>query len=241
MGYRAQVTETANPGEINFLTDIETDDANDDDSESIEGIHQRLADRDLSPQEHYVDQGYVSGANLAHSAKRGIDLRGPIAQDTSSKPAGFKQADFAIDLEQQVTTCPNGQTSVSWLPRPQSDGRVGAHVLFRHRCDGCPYRALCAPGKSGRSLEISPYYQEITARRQEAKTIAFKEDMKHRPAIEGTLSEMVRRHGFRRARYRGKDKVRLQYLFTGAAVNLKRLIYALAARRKAQRALATGC
>ena len=84
-------------------------------------------------------------------------------------------------------------------------------------------------------------YQEITARRQEAQTEAFKEDMKHRPAIEGTLSEMVRKHGFRRARYRGKDKVRLQHLFTAAAVNLKRLVYALAAQRERQRAMATGC
>jgi transposase len=241
VGYRAQVTETANPGEVNFLTDIETDDANDDDSESIDGIHQRLADRDLPPQEHYVDQGYVSGANIALSAEREVDLKGPIVRDTSTKPEGFKQADFAIDLEQQVATCPNGQTSVSWLPRPQPDGRVGAHVLFRHKCDGCPHRAICAPGKSGRSLDISPYYQEITARRQEMQTMAFKEDMKHRPAVEGTLSEMMRRHGFRRARYRGKDKVRLQHLFTGAAVNLKRLIYALAAQREGQRALATGC
>jgi hypothetical protein len=28
VGYRAHVTETANPGEVNFLTDIETDAAN---------------------------------------------------------------------------------------------------------------------------------------------------------------------------------------------------------------------
>ena len=236
-----QVTETANPGEINFLTDIETDDANDDDSESIDGIHQRLADRDLSPQEHYVDQGYVSGANLAYSAKREVDLRGPIAQDTSAKPPGFKQADFEIDFEQQVATCPSGQTSVSWVPRPPTDDRVGAQVLFRTKCEGCAHRAVCAPGKSGRSLEIHPYYQEIVARRLEVQTKAFKEDMKHRPAIEGTLSEMVRKHGLRRARYRGKAKVRLQHLFTGAAVNLKRLNHALAAQRKKQRAKATGC
>lgn len=235
------MTETANPGEVNFVTDIETDDANDGDSESIDGIHRRLDDRGLSPQHHYVDQGYVSGANLAHSAKRSVELKGPIARDTSSKPAGFKQADFVLDFEQQVATCPRGQTSVSWLPRPQPDGHVGAHVLFRLKCASCPDRAVCAPGRSGRSLEVSPYYQEITARRQEEQTEAFKEEMKHRPAIEGTLSEMVRKHGFRRARYRGKAKVRLQHLFTGAAVNLKRLARALAAQRKEQRAMATGC
>jgi transposase len=235
------VTETANPGQVNFLTDIETDDANDDDSEAIDGIHRRLADRDLSPTDHYVDQGYVSGANIAHSTQRGLDLKGPIVKDSSVKPAGFKQADFVLDFEGQVAICPNGQTSVSWLPRPQPDGRVGAHVLFRQKCDGCPYRVVCAPGKSGRSLEISPYHQEITARREEAQTEAFKEDMKHRPAVEGTLSEMVRKHGLRRARYRGKDKVRLQHLFTGAAVNLKRLSHALKAHHESQRAMATGC
>ena len=120
VGYRAQVTETANPGEVNFLTDVETDDANDSDSECIDGIHQRLADRELSPTNHYVDQGYVTGRNIAHSTKRGVDLQGPIVQDSSSKPAGFKQADFEL----QVATCPDGQTSVSWLPRPQPDGPV---------------------------------------------------------------------------------------------------------------------
>lgn len=235
------MTETAYRDEANFVTDVETAKANDGDSESIKGIHQRLTKRDLAPTDHYVDQGYVSGANIAHSAKRGTSLKGPIAQDNSTKPPGFKQADFVIDFEQQVVTCPGGQTSVSWVSRPPTKDRVGVHVLFRTKCEGCVHRAVCAPGKSGRSLEIHPYYQEITARRQEAQTEAFKEDMKHRPAIEGTLSEMVRKHGFRRARYRGKDKVRLQHLFTGAAVNLKRLVYALAAQRKKQRAKATGC
>lgn len=223
------------------MTDIETADANDGDSESIDEIHQRLTERALMPTDHYVDQGYVSGKNIAHSTKRGVSLKGPIARDTSSQPEGFKQADFVLDFEQQVATCPNGQTSVSWLPRPQSEGRAGAHVLFRDKCKACVHRDVCAPGTSGRSLELHPYYLEITARRQMMQTDAFKEEMKHRPAIEGTLSEMIRKHGFRRARYRGKAKVRLQHLFTAAAVNLKRLSYVLAAQRKAQRAMATGC
>jgi transposase len=241
VGYKAQITETAYSGEDNFLTDIETVDANDDDSEAVDGIHARLEQRKLKPEQHYVDQGYISGANIAHSSKRGVELVGPIAADTSRKPKGFKQADFALDFESQVATCPNGQTSVSWLGRPQKDGHVGAHVLFRHKCATCPDRADCAPGKSGRSLEVSAYYAEITARRAEVQTDAFKEQMKHRPAVEGTLSEMVRKHGFRRARYRGKKKTRLQHLFTGAAVNLKRLARALAGRRQTRKALATGC
>ncbi len=48
--------------------------------------------------------------------------------------------------------------------------------------------------------------------------------MKHRNAIEGTQSELVRGHGLRRARYRGLGKVKLQNYFIGAACNVKRWI-----------------
>ena len=48
--------------------------------------------------------------------------------------------------------------------------------------------------------------------------------MKHRNAIEGTQSELVRAHGLRRARYRGLSKVRLQNYLAGAACNVKRWI-----------------
>ena len=65
--------------------------------------------------------------------------------------------------------------------------------------------------------------------------------MKQRSAIEGTISAMVRKHGARRARYRGKAEVRLQHLFIGAAVNVKRLTRVLAALNRPQQALATGC
>ena len=40
--------------------------------------------------------------------------------------------------------------------------------------------------------------------------------MKHRNAIEGTQSELVRAHGLRHARYRGLAKVCLQDYFIGA-------------------------
>ena len=52
--------------------------------------------------------------------------------------------------------------------------------------------------------------------------------MKHRNAIEGTQSELVRAHGLRRARYRGLAKTKLQNYFAGAACNLKRWLRRLA-------------
>jgi IS5 family transposase len=46
--------------------------------------------------------------------------------------------------------------------------------------------------------------------------------MYQRNAIEGTVSELVRGHGLRRARYKGFAKVDLQNQFIAAACNIKR-------------------
>jgi len=54
------------------------------------------------------------------------------------------------------------------------------------------------------------------------KRDAFQQRMKHRNAIEGTQSELVRAHGLRHARYRGLAKAKLQSYFIGAACNVKR-------------------
>ena len=46
--------------------------------------------------------------------------------------------------------------------------------------------------------------------------------MHQRNAIEGTISELVRGHGLRRARYKGFAKVDLQNQLIAAACNIKR-------------------
>jgi len=80
-------------------------------------------------------------------------------------------------------------------------------------------------------------------RRREMQTDAFKQEMHRRNAIEGTQSELVRGYGLRQARYRGKDKVRLQNYLIGAACNIRRLFRRMAweveqARRVARVAMA---
>jgi hypothetical protein len=52
--------------------------------------------------------------------------------------------------------------------------------------------------------------------------------MKTRNGIEATASELVRAHGLRQARYRGKAKVDLQNQLIGAACNIKRWLRLMA-------------
>lgn len=251
-GYKLHATETVVDNEeadrkqdeaadAPFITDVETSAANDGDSEMVDGIQARLEQRGLRPKKHYVDRGYVSGANLAHSADQGTTLMGPALANNSPKPEGYRQSDFQIDFERQEATCPQGELALGWCEHRQADGYVGVNIYFRTRCDGCPERWQCTTSKDGRTLKVSPYHEHLEARRTEQQAEAFREEMKRRSAVEGTLSAMVRKHGARRARYRGQAKVHLQHLFTGAAVNVKRLTRALSVQRRKKLARATGC
>src|SRR5260221_4451548 len=107
----------------------------------------------------------------------------------------------------------------------ETTGKVSYRFEFSTHCHDCPLREQCVgQGQAHGTIVVGEHHSHLQARRQEQKTEAFQEKAQHRNAIEGTQSEMVRGHGLRRARYRGKAKVRLQNYFIGAACNAKRWI-----------------
>jgi transposase len=242
IGYKLHVTETveAEAG-CTFLTDVGISAANEHDSEAVDAIQQRLQVLEVAPNEMIVDQGYMSGGNMARSQLRGIDLFGPMPADNSGKPDGYRQEDFDIDWQKQMVTCPEGSTSSGWFDRRQADDAIGVYVRFGGQCTTCPAKSACAPGKHGRTLSINAHHALINARRAEQETASFRKRFKQRAAVEGTISALVRKHGARRARYRGRAKVALQYSLTGAAVNLKQLARANHHRRQRYESLTVDC
>ncbi len=224
IGYKAQVSETCEEDQPHLVVDLDPTGALDNDSPQLAPIQERLQAQGLTPSEQYVDQGYMSGKDLFESARAGTTLMGVPLEDTQG-PDGFRQADFTIDEEQHTATCPAGQTSRVWsekeiagAPQPEVQIRFAAAP-----CQACAGFGTCTTSPQGRSLSLHPYRQALAARRAEAKTEAFQEQMHRRAGIEATLSELVRAHGMRQARYRGLAKLRLQLAFTAVAVNLKRL------------------
>src|SRR5207237_9682800 len=77
----------------------------------------------------------------------------------------------------------------------------------------------------GRILTLSPQpiHEGRSRRRAEQGTPAFQQRYALRAGIEGSLSEGIRSHGLRRARYRGQPKTQLQAQAMAAAINLVRL------------------
>ena len=96
----------------------------------------------------------------------------------------------------------------------------------------CPRRPACTAAKDGRrSVGISDSHEALCVAEAFNRTAAFQATRTPRPPIAGKLSELVRHHGLRRARYRTLVKVRLQCYFTAAAVNIERWVALLSQPR----------
>jgi len=236
-GYQVQVAETAAEQPVavgeptrQFVTAVETQPATASDEAGMEQVldAQQAAGRDR-PRELYVDGAYVSAAAIAQARAQGWELLGP-AQPSVTKGTGYVTEAFAVDVAARVATCPAGETSTQCSRLQEAaSGKVSYRFEWSWQCRDCAHRAACVgAGQRHRSLVVGEHHELLQARRREMKTDAFVGQMKRRAAVEGTISELVRAHGLRRARYRGLRKVALQNWLTGAACNVKRWLRLLA-------------
>jgi transposase len=234
VGYKVQVAETVceaqlRPGEptCNFIVGIVTHPAYQSDEAGAAKMEVEQAAMGLDrPLVQYVDGAYVSAQELARAAAEGRELIGPAQGATDNNEGRFTTEQFQIHVEERKAVCPAGKqnTQCSRLEEKQA-GRVTFRFEWSSHCADCPLRQQCvAPRQKHRMMVVGEHHSALQARRQEQQTDAFKQRMKHRNAIEGTQSELVRGHGLRQARYRGLSKVKLQNYFIGAACNVKRWI-----------------
>jgi transposase len=177
------------------------------------------------PPVQYVDAAYISAQKLVEAAAQGRELIGPALASPHNNDGRFVPEQFTIAVEQRQAVCPAGQenTQCSRLEE-QATGKVSYRFEWNSAtCGPCPLRQQCIKAEhSHRTLTVGEHHTALQTRRQEQQTKPFKQRMRHRNAIEGTQSELVRAHGLRRARYRGLAKAKLQNYFIGAACNIKR-------------------
>lgn len=245
VGYKVQVAESVHTDPLDkaeptrsFLTGISTQPASASDEAGAEQVQQEQAVMGVEkPSELYVDAAYISAAKLAEAAAQGRQLIGP-AQPAPEKEGRFSSEDFQIQVEDRKAICPAAKESshCSRLEEKET-GKVTYRFEWTTHCRECPLRQkCCGQSQKHRTLVVGQHHAYLQTRRQEQKTEQFQKKNRHRNAIEGTQSELVRAHGLRQARYRGLSKVRLQNYFIGAACNAKRWIKRMAWEFSARRA-----
>jgi len=225
------LTETCDDDTPNLITDVTTTPATSADVDVLPTIQQNLAARQLTPKEQIVDAGYVSADHLVSSrTNHQIDLLGPVAENHSWQAkagAGFGAAQFAIDWEAKVATCPQGERSVIWLEREDRHGQASVQIRFsKPVCGACVCRASCTQSQSApRTLLVRErdHYLALVAARERQRSEIFKEQYARRAGIEGTISQGTHTGDLRRSRYIGEAKTRLMHLVLAAALNFMRV------------------
>jgi hypothetical protein len=171
------------------------------------------------------DGAYGSGKNRAacdNYPGHAVDLVSPLAQP--SDPEVDKSA-FDINLEAQTATCPQGHT-VTGQPAGKHDGQQMWLFTFpRATCEACPLFERCVRSKkTGRTVRTRAYEAYLQAARLRQQTKEFNLLCRLRAAVERKIAELAQ-CGLRETRYVGEPKRQLQRLWTGAAMNLRRLFY----------------
>lgn len=227
-GWSIHLTETCEADLPRIITSVQTTPATTPDRVMAEPIQQELITRGRPPGEHLLDAGYVTAAALVAGAQHGITVIGPTPLNSSWQArakAGFAAADFIVDREREVATCPQGKTSSTWRRVHARGGKQVTQIHFRVAdCTPCPMREQCTRADR-RSITIQdPAEQDaLMAARQAERTTTFRETYRWRAGVEATISQAVRGRGARRARYRGEAKTHLQHLLIGASLNLTRV------------------
>lgn len=247
VGYKAQVAETAEeaPREKGEPTKgvilaIVTQEATASDKSALPVVEKALETAgEGKPEVTYADAGYSSGAELARVRGEGRELKAPVQPSCPERDGRYPSEAFEVSVEKRTAKCPAGQEAGNFSRI--TDGKTGkatCRIEWKDSvCQACEKKGEClGKGQGHRTLQVGEHHDQVQARRREQVTDEFKQEMKARNGIEGTISELVRSYGLRRCRYRGKARTGLQNAFIGAACNIKRWFRRIAweARRAAE-------
>ena len=231
-GYKVHVTETCEEDAVHLITHVATSQPNRHDNQLVPDIHRGLESKNLLPNVHLVDAGYMDTELLVDSQKRyDVKLHGPLPTNhrwQARIEGAYSIDDFAIDWDAEQVTCPNDKKSVYWSERKdkRNDNDLIAVLFAQSDCLACERRARCHRAtKQARSVAFKPKekHEALQAARRDQRTPEWHARYSKRSGIEGTLSQGVRAFGLRRSRYVGQSKTQFQNIAVAAAINTARL------------------
>jgi transposase len=219
--------DIAMDAESEFITALNVLPANADEAADASGLIQQ--------------EEQAHGNDIATLSIDGVGFRGDLLEQWTdpeglglevivppSEPApagGFPPEAFTLDAAGEELSCPAGKTTRT---RQRNTNGTGWKYRFAaHHCNGCPLRQRCFTNpETGRRRTVIKNDHEAAYRaaREKAQTPRYQDVRRSHPRVERKPGELVRWHGARRARYRGRAKVLIQGLLTGLVVNVKRLL-----------------
>jgi hypothetical protein len=165
------------------------------------------------------------------------DLMAHMADLNASQRQGglrtefFGPDQFQYDPSSDTYRCPAGEILKRWQHRPDKGGwqyKAPADV-----CASCALRWQCTNAKHGRRVQRINRQPELDALRTESASPAARRNRKRRRHLmEGSFADAANRHGFKRARWRGLWRQRVQSHLIAACQNIRLLLRRCGTTRK---------
>ena len=248
-GHEVQVTETWGDNPFQIITYVELTPSADIDKNALEPTLDDLERRELLPTTHLVDAGYMCAETILYGRDLGVDLVGPLKKGGAKGELMHRQ-DFNLHWPEdkpmpQPQWCVAGQRPQS-VDTTQINAGTNFHFRFdRKGCNGCAKELIC-PVRRQEVLHDQRHPEKKGTRRhdpalsgtkeqfvgglwhQREQTEEFREQYRFRAAIEGTISELKRRHRLGNLTVRGKERLELDVYMKASALNIKRMLQACA-------------
>lgn len=213
-------------------------------------VEQHERHTDLAVETVVADAQYGTTENFRACYERGLVSHMGDLQATHVRPTKvFDRADFVYDSARDRYTCPAGQilTRRRYLRRRQAY----EYAASKTTCRACSLRSQCTRTRPGAARTLQRHYRQESidaARRQSHRPAAHRDRRRRMWRMEGSFGEAATRHGFKRSRWRGLWRQRIQDLLIATVQNLRllvshgrrRAVSAQAARALSASALAWG-
>jgi transposase len=165
-----------------------------------------------------ADSQYGTVNNYLACHDRGLKAHISPFKDSPNRNGKFSDEAFTYDPKDDVYHCPAGHR----LQRKRYDPH---HETFQYQgkarvCKTCSLREQCTDAKRGRTLRRHLRHEEARLMRERAQSCGSKKDLKTRQHLMERSFARAVRYGFKRARWRGLWRVRIQEYLTAAIQNI---------------------
>lgn len=223
VAYKAHFLADARHG---VITAVSATAASADDTAVVPELLERHETSCGRPRQAVADRLYGSQDCLGYLQDKGIETVIRPRQG-GNKHGGLSKRQFTYDAERDVYRCPGGAV-LHRRRRQRKDGKA-FYSAEADVCRSCPLRPQCVRSQSPNAVrQVTRFESGYVERAQAAcrRPRGRRLFQRRQTCIEGLFGQAKNWHGLRRARWRGRVKMRIQTLLTAAVLNLKKLLKA---------------
>jgi transposase len=221
--YNAQIV-VDQQSKLIVAADVVTDES--DNYQLVPMIEQVEENLGQAAEQTLGDGGYFAATELATAEEKNYAVLVNLPKSVQgSDEEPYHASRFVYDGEKDQCICPRGET----LGFDAIKARDKAHPyeVRVYRCSSyetCPVRWQCSSSKTGRTVQIHPNHDALVRHRAKLRDETMRVLLKKRGStVEPVFGWTKEGMGFRRWTFRGREKVRTQWLLLCTAMNLLRL------------------